>query len=304
MQDHFFKRVHIFFSERYPLTVGILSSVVGTFSMYLIWVATHKYTIVIFDRYLFLAIVTMFLVSLILRLADEIKDKEADKVLFPDRCLPSGKVKYSDIYILLGFFFLLFLVANVLWGGHLGVLFALSIYIFLFFKYFFVPKIISKNILLALVTHNPLLVVLSFYLITIFCAQQNERIFSYQNLLLSIGFWMPSLAWETSRKIKAPHRENEYETYSSALGPRLACLLPLGAVFIQYLCLILLVYPLQNGELIIYGSGVINLIYLAYFSLFLKTLKSRYARYFLTLTEGQIISNSFLIVFVCFLGLR
>lgn len=272
--------------------------------MYLIWAATHNEAQVIIDRFVFVAILSMFFVTLILRLSDEIKDKEVDKVLFPERCLPAGKVKYSDIKIALIFFSIAFVTLNLFFGGDQFILFFLCLYLFLFYKYFFLADIISKNLMLALVTHNPLLVFMSFYLISIFCLQQGLSIFNVKNLLLAIAFWMPSLTWETARKIKAPHRETDYVTYSKALGPRLSCALPLGGMLIQYICISFLVQNMSYGKFIIIGSGLIYLLYLGYFSLFLKTLKSKYSKNFQLLTEAQILSNSFLIVVISFLEIK
>ena len=41
-----------------------------------------------------------FFILMVMRIADEFKDRELDKVLFKDRCLPSGRVHYQDIAIL------------------------------------------------------------------------------------------------------------------------------------------------------------------------------------------------------------
>jgi 4-hydroxybenzoate polyprenyltransferase len=304
MSENIFKRLNLFFRERYPLFTGILSSIVGTMSMYLVWAAIHDGAMVILDRYVFVSILSMFLVTLILRLSDEIKDKEVDRVIFPERCLPSGKVKYSDIYVALIFFSILFFILNLFFGGNKFLFYGLCIYLFLFYKYFFFPKQISNNLMMALVTHNPLLVVMSLYLISIFSAQQDLDIFNLKNILLAVAFWMPSLTWETARKIRAPHRETDYTTYSKAIGPRISCLLPLGAMLVQYLCISYLVKDLAQGYLIIIGSGIIYCLFLFHFSLFLVSLKSRYARYFQLLTEGQILANSFLIVVVSFMEIR
>jgi hypothetical protein len=47
---------------------------------------------------------------------------------------------------------------------------------------------------------------------------------------LVAGLWLPIAAWETSRKVRAPGDETSYQTYSRALGWRVAGLLP--AVFV------------------------------------------------------------------------
>lgn len=303
MLKSYFSRLRIFFSERYPLVVGFISALVGVLSMYFIWAAITPGASVIISKGFINACFSMFLLMLILRLCDEIKDKEADARLFPERCLPSGKVRYSDIYLLLGICSVIFVVINLIWGGDPTLLVILLIYIFLFFKYFFLPQIISQNILLALVSHNPLMLVTSLYIISIFAKEQELSVFSSTNFLLAIGFWMPSFVWETARKIRAPEKETDYETYSVALGPRLACLLPLGGNLVQLLIIIYLVRDLSSAHLIIYGSSFLYLLYSIQFVLFMKSLKHKYAKYFQVTTEGHIVANSVLIVLISLLEL-
>jgi hypothetical protein len=139
MSDNIFKRLNLFFRERYPLFTGILSSIVGTMSMYLVWAAIHDGAMVILDRYVFVSILSMFLVTLILRLSDEIKDKEVDRVIFPERCLPSGKVKYSDIYVALIFFSILFFIYF-----SVEINFFYMVYVFTFFYFINISSFLSR----------------------------------------------------------------------------------------------------------------------------------------------------------------
>ena len=63
-----------------------------------------------------------------------------------------------------------------------------------------------------------------------------------QQMLLSISFWFPSLAWEVSRKIRSPFEENEYNTYSKFFGVFKSVLIPIISFGIQ---LFIFYYPFK-----------------------------------------------------------
>jgi len=165
---------------------------------------------------------TTFFFLLFLRVSDEIKDADSDKRFFPDRLLPSGRIALVDLRCL-WWIALAALVASVssLWPPSPWAI-ALVAYALLMYKYFFAPALISKNLLLALGSHNP-----SMYLLQL-CALgfiYPRRTPSGVDFLVCLLFYLPSLLWELSRKVRAPSRETEYQTYSSIFGYRLAGLI-------------------------------------------------------------------------------
>ncbi len=225
----YIKRIWIFLIERYPPYIGLTQSIVGTLSLFyaakIALVSTER----LFSLSFIYACLTLFVYLLVMRIADEFKDREVDKVLFKERCLPAGKVKYSDIGSL-GIISVVVLFAIHFVSGSNHILFsAAMIFVFLFYKYFFLPKVISNNLLLALVTHCPITLILNAYLLTFFTPGGSftpwEKHFS-----IAAGMWMSAVAWETSRKIRVNEDENDYTTYSKVLGTRAATLLPLLAL--------------------------------------------------------------------------
>lgn len=301
VDKQFIRRLGIFFSERYPLITGFLSSALGVLSMYLIWCSLNDSAALIFNKYFFSAVVTMFLLTLILRLCDELKDKEVDKVLFPERCLPAGKVHYEDVKILLSLCTLVFIALNLVLGGDIVLFGLLTLYIYLFYKYFFFPHVISQNLIMALVTHNPLLLVSSLYVLSIFSLHQGISVYTAENIILAVAFWMPSLGWETARKIRSPEDETDYETYSKVLGPKAAAMIPTGAFSIQAAAILFLTQDFTYFNYILVGVVTLLIIYILYFLLFILSLKKFYAKRFQLLTEGYILLSSTLIVTVAFL---
>lgn len=228
----FFKRMRIYFLEMHPIPVRLAESVL----LYLSFVAflrrLHGVQSPIFSLYTLLGIWNIFALMLILRLMDELKDKEIDQDLFHDRPLPSGKVLESDISFSLVLVIALYLVSNM-WSGSTFwmALFVLG-YALLMFKYFFIPHIMRKNLLLTLITHNPIIPIMLFYILILFSYEQNIPL---SNLNLSFSFllvamyWAVFFAWEIARKIRSSEEENEYVTYSQIFG-RFGAVLVAGGV--------------------------------------------------------------------------
>jgi len=96
------------------------------------------------------------------------------------------------------------------------------------FKYFFWNKI-SQSLILAVVTHNPFVPLLMIYIMSIAWQEPSLNIPQVITIFL---FWMPYLAWEFARKIRAPQEETDYTTYSKLVGAKGACLLFLGTSFL------------------------------------------------------------------------
>jgi len=196
-------------------------------------------------------ILTTFFFLLFLRVSDEIKDAEVDKSLFPDRLLPSGKVTMPDVRLL--WWLSLAVLAGtqfITWPPGLFSM-ALIPYSLLMYKYFFLPRAIAANVLLALLTHNPSMYILQLCAIGFLrgrplaaSASASESVFSArpEDFLACLLFYLPSLLLELSRKVRPPSKETTYQTYSSLLGCRTAAILALAPAF-GIFSLILLIGP-------------------------------------------------------------
>ena len=105
-------------------------------------------------------------------------------------------------------------------------------YALLMAVYFFIPNIMRNNLLLALVTHNPIIPFMLLYVTVLFSVESSLGFgkLNWPVALLGIAmYWAPSFAWEIARKIRSPEEENEYVTYSRILGRRGAVLVAAGA---------------------------------------------------------------------------
>jgi len=161
---------------------------------------------------------TVFCFLFILRIADDFKDFELDSRLFAHRPLPSGRVKKSDLTVLL-----IVLVASTVFLNLIfmnNFLFFLILYVYgtLMSLWFFQRKKIQKSLPLALVTHNPVQMLMNIYIISFTCIKYGLNGLTLTTFLAAWTLYFPALIWEISRKIRAPHEETEYVTYSKLFG--------------------------------------------------------------------------------------
>jgi len=298
MNSSFFGRLKIFFAERFPVVLGFITTLIGTISLYLVWCAITPGAALVLNKSIYLAIFSFFALTVILRLCDEIKDKEVDAILFPERCLPKGLVLYEDIHKLLLIIGWIWVPINYIFGGAPIIFTILIFYTYLFYKYFFLPNIISNNLILALITHNPLMFVGCFYILALFSVEQGLSVYSAENFFLALAFWMPSMGWETARKIRAPKDETDYTTYSKVMGTVASTALPLGAFLVQLIAFSLLADMLHYGLYFILGAMTLYVLYFTVFLFFMLKQTSRLANSLQQTTEAYILFVSILIIVI------
>jgi 4-hydroxybenzoate polyprenyltransferase len=174
------------------------------------------------------------LITLLLRVYDELKDVEVDLRLgragdprYKDRAIVTGHILPEDLIALRWWVTALIIAINL----PLGVPYPLLAFTGLFgvtwlsFKWFFWPAV-SKNLLLAFATHNPMTLLVFAYVLALYVHDFGTAGLSLDALWLALAFWLPMAAWETSRKVRRPEDETDYQTYSKLLGWKLAGALP------------------------------------------------------------------------------
>ena len=214
-------RMYIYLAEMYPVPARVISSVLLYISFTAFLGSVHGVEVAVISPFTFVGSWSLFALMLILRLMDELKDKEIDRDLFSDRPLPSGRVSESDIGFTLVVMIGLLLGVNVWVGKAFWAAVFLVAYSSLMFRYFFVPEILRENLLLNLATHNPIIPITFLYVLILFCVERDLTIndVKWLNTLLLMGmYWAVFLAWEIARKIRCREEENEYVTYSRILG--------------------------------------------------------------------------------------
>lgn len=226
------KRIQLYIREMFPLKIYVPFAFLNH---YILFFTAQLYLNVnqpILSFYSLIGVTTIIGFLLIMRVFDELKDEEVDKRLFAHRALPRGDVKKSDLVILALTTFVLVAVINSFRNYTLPFFLLCVVYAFLTFKWFFFKRIISTNLLLAFVTHQPLAVLINVYVASTAMVQVAHHHWNIVMFALCIIFFLPVMAWEISRKIKPINSENDYVTYSKIFGPRLAA-------FLNFLILIL-----------------------------------------------------------------
>ncbi len=214
------KRLSIYLREMYPPLSRLFISLLIFLQVYFLLLLNHGVKEFKFDRREAIAVITIFVFLLLLRIADDFKDFKTDQTNFPERPLPGGRVRKSDLIWLFGLLIAHVFGLNLLFMQNILWFLLLFIYGALMSVWFFQRHRIQPNLLLALVTHNPVQFVLNFYVISFVVDKYDLPLLSWQSILVAFTMYFPVLFWEVSRKIRAPKDETQYTTYSKVMGVR------------------------------------------------------------------------------------
>ncbi len=216
-------RMRIYLNEMYPVRQRLALAAVIYLAIATFAARIHHVPADLAAPATAVAIWSIFAMLLIVRLMDELKDKETDNALFRDRPLPSGRVREADIVMSLVGVIALYVAAN-LWSGPASwvALFVLG-YALLMFRHFFLPGLHDRSLLFTVATHNPLFPILVVYGFSVFAAEHGLEIADLEWPLISafaVMIWSATLGWEVARKIRPESREDGYVTYSRIFGRR------------------------------------------------------------------------------------
>lgn len=189
---------------------------------------------------------TVFSFLLWLRIADDFKDYELDCRLFAHRPLPSGRVHKKDLAIFVSVLIAVTVLLNLFYMNNFGFFLFLYIYGTLMSLWFFSKKKIQKSLPLALITHNPVQMIMNIYIISFTCFKYELPFFTWVNFLAAWTLYFPALIWEIARKIRAPKDETEYVTYSSLFGYKKAARFILIITWVDIVTNFLLVWNLNK----------------------------------------------------------
>ncbi len=217
------RRLHIYFKERYPIIARLILGVIVFLEIHFIILLNQGVTTFHIGVQEFVGAFTVFAFLLWLRVADDLKDFETDKKLFPDRPLPSGRVYKKDIVIACIIVQAITVALNVIFMWDSIIFFViLYIYGYLMSKWFFQRAKIQPSLPLALITHNPVQAFVNLYIIGFTLLKYDLPWITLTNIMALWTLYFPALIWEVSRKIKAPKDENDYTTYSKLFGYKAA----------------------------------------------------------------------------------
>ena len=211
-------RLRIYFKERYPIFARLILGCIVFLEIHFIILLNEGVTSFRISIQEFIGAFTVFAFLMWLRIADDLKDFETDKRLFPDRPLPSGRVYKKDVVIVCIIVQAIALLLNFFFMNNFLFCVILYIYGYLMSKWFFQKAKIQPSLPLALVTHNPVQMIINLYIISFTVIKYGIRPITLINVMALWTLYFPALIWEVSRKIKAPKDENDYTTYSKLFG--------------------------------------------------------------------------------------
>lgn len=240
------KRLHIYFKEMYPIIPRLLLGFIVFGEIYFIVLLNNGVTQFQLGIQEAVGGFTIFSFLCWLRIADDFKDYELDCRLFAHRPLPSGRVKKKDLAIFVALLIAVTVALNVVFMNNIGFFLFLYIYGTLMSLWFFHKKKIQKSLPLALVTHNPVQMIMNIYIISFTCIKYGLNGFTWISFFAAWTLYFPALIWEVSRKIRAPKDETEYVTYSMLFGYRRATRFVLILTWVDILTNIILVWNLNK----------------------------------------------------------
>lgn len=233
-------RIRTYLALMFPPAVMIPASLVGFLSLHFGLQALGEPSIVEGELAvtwrMLLGSLSLLGFQLLLRVYDELKDVETDLALgkagdprYAERPVVTGLVQVPDIEALRDWVTWALIGVNLLIAVPQTFAVFLVVYglCWMSSRWFFWPAV-SRSLVLAFVTHNPLSLAIGLYVVAVYGGEFTTDLplpWGWTALLL-VGLWFPVAAWEVARKVRLPDDETDYETYSKVLGWRVAGALP------------------------------------------------------------------------------
>ncbi len=192
-------------------------SVVVTLFIYLVLMLDFKLTN--FQWNFLIPAFSTFLLLLYYRVSDEFKDFKTDQQFFPDRPIPSGRLFLADLKVMLMGLSSFSLLFNFYFPSALKEFLLAFVFTVLMGKWFFMEKIISKNRLIAFITHAPVGFFLYWYTEIYLLNDLGVSWDLAEKCTLIAFIVLPGFTWEILRKTYLPQDEMPgYQIYSTMLG--------------------------------------------------------------------------------------
>ena len=158
------KRLNIYFKEMYPIIPRLVLGFIVAMEIYFIVLLNQGIVDFTFGIQEIICGFTVFSFLCWLRIADDFKDYELDCRLFAHRPLPSGRVTKKDLRVFATILIAFTLLINLIFMPNF--LFCLILYTYgsLMAVWFFQKHKIQKSLPMALVTHNPVQMIMNIYI--------------------------------------------------------------------------------------------------------------------------------------------
>lgn len=244
------KRLNIYFKEMYPIIPRLFLGALVFLEIHFIVLLNHGVTEFRFGIQEVICAFTIFSFLCWLRIADDFKDYQLDCRLFPSRPLPSGRVKKKDLAVFVSILIAFTLIINFIFLNNFIFCFILYTYGSLMAVWFFQKHKIQNSLPKALLTHNPVQLIMNIYVISFTVIKYTITAVDLTNILAAFTLYFPALIWEVSRKIRAPEDETEYVTYSKLFGYKKATNFVFLITWIDIITNFILVWNLNKISLL------------------------------------------------------
>lgn len=195
------------------------------------------------------AAASVFALLLLFRLSDDLKDRAHDRLLFPERPLPSGRVSASDVRWLMALAIGFVVLLNLHSLPKLLAAASAVGYIALLHRYLFIPRFLLARPVLNLAVHNPVFAAIAITALAAAAFSQDalERLDPTSAGLFVAAVWMPFLGWELARKLSGAEVRPAYDVYSPVLGRTATLILAAGVQSLALALVLLLAERLSLG---------------------------------------------------------
>lgn len=196
------KRLGIYCKEMFPILINLSIGIVVFFEIYFVLLLNYGVTQFNINIQEFIGGLTLFAYLFLLRIVDDFKDYKTDKILFPERPLPSGRVKKKDLIILGIFILLLITVLNIVFMNN--IIFFLFVFLYGVFMslLFCYSEKLKKNFILMMFTHTPFLILMNLYVISFTCIKYGLEAITHITFFISFTIYFIGFIRGIAKEVK------------------------------------------------------------------------------------------------------
>ncbi|KPA14013.1 UbiA prenyltransferase [Candidatus Magnetomorum sp. HK-1] len=214
------KKYFMYFNERFPIVGALLYAGALFFMSYFsASLFLDHLPIKAIDSIVGFGVV--FLSLLHLRIFDEHKDYEQDKIAHPDRMLSKGLITLNDLRKLLYGVLLLEAALSLYLGTHIFMIWILIMFwSYLMYTEFFVPEFLNKQMGLYLISHQIIVPIILIFGLAQRVPMESLSIQDFRLLIiLCVASMCSTITYEIARKTWSKEKEHECaDSYTKSWG--------------------------------------------------------------------------------------
>lgn len=218
----FIVRLRAYFKKRFPLGASLAAAILvgSTADLMAQWIAGTSSPA--FDGVTAIVVTTNFMLMLYLRIADEHKDDQTDKIAYPERLIQQGVITLRELRQLS------YVVVGTAAGLHLFVshrysagFLLLLLYAWFMEREFFAGQSLRRHPLVYAALHLAVMPIYGLYVLIMRIGWPLELKVNWQNFMLfAVIIFCVSWVYELGRKVALPSEIPDRESYVHRIGPK------------------------------------------------------------------------------------